>query len=181
MHFFALSNNYISGTLPSQIWTLSKLAFLGVERNNGFQGTIPTEIGLASSLKFLVLFETDISGTIPSELGLIDLQAFDVWDSSLKGTLPTELAKLTGLFSLLIHGTDLSGTFPQEFANHTSFYKLRMNDTMLTGEIPASLCSVPELVFDCPEMCGCDCPCSDGDDSGMFGSNATAEEGNDTV
>lgn len=137
---------------------------LGLSRNSGLKGSIPTEIGLATSLDTLYVYEMEQwGGTIPSEIGLLTLMLdIDLTEANISGTLPPEIAALPSLTYLWISDNPrLSGTFPS--TNQTQFESLRMNATMLTGEIPDSFCLFSELVFDCPDMCGCDCPCLDED------------------
>ena len=63
-----LSDNQLSGTIPSEIGSLINLDQLFLYAN-GLSGTIPTEIFSLTNLVWLYLFDNQLSGTIPVELG----------------------------------------------------------------------------------------------------------------
>ena len=176
LSFFWVFDNFLSGTVPIEMWKHLSLFASSVENNPELGGTLPTEIGLSSSLGVLLIEKTQISGTIPSEVGLLtSMFAIEMGDANLTGTIPTELAALSSLEEFLIRGNPLSGTFPYAMANKSaSLQVVRMNDTMLTGKVPDWLCSIEELWFDCPDMCGCDCGCPElNASSGALAANTT--------
>lgn len=71
-----LSNNSLTGALPSQIQKLSKLEVLNVSNNN--MTGIPAEVGQLSKLKVLNYANNQITG-LPNELGnLTQLQTLDL-------------------------------------------------------------------------------------------------------
>ena len=176
---FLVVDNILSGTVPIEIWTLPSLFAFGVENNAELGGTIPTEIGLPRSLVALHLGGTQMSGTIPSEVGL-HTSMFQILmnGANFTGTIPTELAALSDLVYFYINGNPLSGTFPYMMANQSAGLQfVRMNDTLLTGEVPDWLCSLEELWFACPDMCGCDCTCAEE----MVNASGAELGANDTV
>ena len=76
------------------------------------------------------------------------------------------MAAIADLSDLWIGGNhEMTGTFPYLLANQTKLSArgstIILNGTQLHGEIPDVLCSAQELAYDCPPMCGCDCPCSE--------------------
>jgi hypothetical protein len=77
-------------------------------------------------------------------------------------------------------GNEITGTFPSIVAENTMLSAPRasiyLNGTLLTGEVPDVLCPVEGLVYDCPPMCGCDCPCPN-QDLLMNETNVTAVAG----
>ena len=158
----SLADSFFTGTVPLEIWTHPVRFFLDVSRNPQLEGSIPTEIGLGA-LGTLFAYELPSwSGTVPSELGqLANLE--DIWinKANLSGSLPTELGNLPKLAWFKIEGNPLTGTLPIGGPNQTALFSVTMNDTMLTGTVPDFLCSIPELIFDCPDVCGCDCACPD--------------------
>lgn len=71
-----LSNNSLTGSLPSEIQKLNKLEILDVSNNN--MTGIPAEIGQLRKLKVLNYANNQITG-LPNELGnLTQLQTFDL-------------------------------------------------------------------------------------------------------
>ena len=57
---------------------------------NGMSGTLPSELGSLSKLQYLNLNANALSGALPSELGsLSNLQSIYLGGNDLNGTLPT--------------------------------------------------------------------------------------------
>ena len=59
-----LHDNDLTGTIPSELGSLSSLEWLSLYRND-LTGTIPSELGRLSSLEWLSLYRNDLTGTIP--------------------------------------------------------------------------------------------------------------------
>ena len=94
-------NDYLTGTIPSEIGQLSSLSYLSLDNSN-LDGSIPTQLGALQSLIFLDITSVpSISGTIPTELGaLLSLKYLYVYDNEgLGGSIPSEL----GLLASLVH------------------------------------------------------------------------------
>jgi Leucine-rich repeat (LRR) protein len=66
--FMVLIDNQLTGTIPIELTTLSKLQSLGISRNQ-IRGPVPTELGYLQNLNFLFLADNQLTGTIPTELG----------------------------------------------------------------------------------------------------------------
>ena len=64
----SLRYNQLSGTMPSELGDLSKLAYLDLEGNQ-LSGPIPQELGDLASLAYLDLDYNRLSGPIPTNLG----------------------------------------------------------------------------------------------------------------
>lgn len=61
IEYLSLAFNTLTGKLPSELGTLSRLEF--------FKGTIPTELGNLENLETLLLEGNWMTGTIPESLG----------------------------------------------------------------------------------------------------------------
>lgn len=83
-----LSNNELSGALPSQVGQLKKLKVLNLSGNN-FTG-VPAEVGQLSELEILNLSNNELTG-LPNELGnlsnlkLLDLSGNQYSEADLSG------------------------------------------------------------------------------------------------
>ncbi|MBC6473959.1 MAG: hypothetical protein GDA48_15075 [Hormoscilla sp. GM102CHS1] len=78
---------------------------------NSMSGTLPSELGSLSNLQILNLNANALSGALPSELGsLSNLQSLYLGGNDLNGTLPPELGSLSNLQRLYLGGNDLNGT-----------------------------------------------------------------------
>lgn len=83
-----LDDNYIDGTIPSQIGKYTNMASLSLSKSN-LEGKIPTEIGNLQQLRRLWLFDNKLTGTIPQELNKLDLlEVVELHQNSLKGDMP---------------------------------------------------------------------------------------------
>ena len=60
-----MADNFITGTIPSEIGTLSSLDFIDLSQTT-LVGSIPTEISRLASLTSLFLREIALTGTIPA-------------------------------------------------------------------------------------------------------------------
>ena len=110
-----LYNNKMSGSIPSELGSLSNLTLLHLEANQ-LSGSIPSELGNLSSLLSLSLGINQLSGSIPSELGsLSNLVLLALHGNDLSGSIPSELGKLSKLKALSLNGNQLSGCLPRTF------------------------------------------------------------------
>ena len=88
-----ISNNDLSGSIPTQIcaW-LPYLVTLDLS-NNRFTGSIPPEIVNCKFLNTLILDGNRLTGSIPYELGRLErLKKFSVANNDLTGTIPSDLS-----------------------------------------------------------------------------------------
>ena len=77
---------------------------------NNLTGTIPTQLGNLTSLTRLDLSVNGLTGTIPTQLGnLTSLQTLSLWGNELSGEIPAELGNLTSLTRLSLNQNNLTG------------------------------------------------------------------------
>ena len=109
--------------------------------NNELTGPIPSELGDLTHLSRLFLSNNELTGHMPSELGdLTALTVLSLWGNNLTGTIPSELGDLTNLTHLFLWGNDLKGAIPSELGNLTNLMELNLSDLNdLTGSIPSEL------------------------------------------
>ena len=141
-----LSQNDLSGTLPSALGDLGNLQVLDLNSNNSLRGTIPSALGNLSNLQYLQLYWTDLRGTLPSALGnLGNLRALQLFWTDLSGTLPPELGDLSNLQELRLPNNDLSGTLPSEYGDLSNLRVLRLQSNDMSGILPDSLSKLGNL------------------------------------
>lgn len=70
MDEFALNNNMLSGSLPTELGLLTKLESFKVAYNN-LNGTIPSEYVGMSVINILSMSYNDLEGSIPTEFSLL--------------------------------------------------------------------------------------------------------------
>ena len=140
-----LGGNQLTGTIPTQLGSLSNLTGLHLWGNQ-LTGTIPTELGNLDSLTGLDLGGNQLTGTIPTQLGnLSNLTHLDLWGNQLTGTTPTQLGNLSNLRGLSLGGNQLTGTIPMELGNLSNLTQLDLWQNQLTGTIPTQLGSLSNL------------------------------------
>ena len=87
--------NGLTGTLPPELGTLSRLRSLEIGGNRGLTGPIPAEVGDLTNLELLILQANRLTGSIPAELGqLSNLEALALGGHPLSGRIPPELGNL---------------------------------------------------------------------------------------
>ncbi|CAM8985756.1 unnamed protein product [Rhodiola kirilowii] len=160
----AVSENYITGSIPEGIGKLSGLYWLDFRRNL-ITGTIPLSIGNLGNISDLNLYGNNLGGEIPSSIGnLTNLLNLRLSMNSLGGNIPAALRNCRGLLVIdisrnLLHGNlpddifnqfqdlilcDLShnyfhGTFPSVFKKLIHLNRLNASYNNFSGEIPAQL------------------------------------------
>ena len=92
-----LRNNFISGSIPSEIGKLRYLRSLNLYGNK-IHSTIPEELYNIAGLEELVLARNFLTGTISKSIGkLHHLRNFYLSYNSISSTIPTEVGALKNL------------------------------------------------------------------------------------
>ncbi len=143
-----LSNNNLTGTIPSDIGNLTELWHLDLGVNN-LTGEIPNSIGNLKKLKFLYLWGNKLTGSIPNSIGnLTKLLSLGISFNKLSGSIPSEIGNLTSLSSIILHKNNLTGTIPSEIGGLTGLRRLILNNNHLTGTIPSSITNLTNIIDD---------------------------------
>lgn len=142
-----ISDNNFSGSIPTTISNCSSLVQLQLDKNQ-ISGLIPTEVGTLTKLTLFFAWSNQLEGSIPPGLAdCTDLQALDLSRNALTGTIPSGLFMLRNLTKLLLISNSLSGSIPQEIGNCSSLVRLRLGFNRITGEIPSGIGSLKKLNF----------------------------------
>ncbi|KAI3872986.1 hypothetical protein MKW92_025135 [Papaver armeniacum] len=164
-----LGNNKLSGFIPSQIGSLSKLSHLGLSMNK-FSGHLPVEIGFLTNITFLDVSQNQISGRIPisiynlsnldtlyldqnqlsgtihRHIGMLkSLTRLTLSTNNLTGPIPTSLCNLNNINIIYLHENKLSGYIPQEIGKLSSLIELTLSTNNLVGPIPTSITKLSKL------------------------------------
>jgi len=138
-----LGFNAFEGSIP--VW--SGVTYLSLS-NNFLSGSIPSNIGQEmSQLEGLDLSGNFISGSIPSSMSLLsDLTSLDLSNNNLSGKIPLygEGHKLT-LFTIDLSGNNLSGEIPAWMCTTPSLRIVQLSNNNLSGEISSVLPNCPHL------------------------------------
>ena len=141
-----LGGNQFTGSIPTALGDLEYLEYLDLSWNQ-LTGSIPTELGDLSNLTRLFLNDNELDGSIPSSLtGLENLQVLELRVNRLTGSIPTGFGGMEELWSLDLTGNKLTGSIPSDIGDEDSpLLYLYLGANRLTGSIPASLGSLGRL------------------------------------
>ena len=154
---FSLSDNQLSGAIPSSLASLANLQSLDLSRNQ-LSGLIPSWLGSLANLRGLYLAGNQFSGTIPGSLaslanlerlflgGIVRTEAtYLASGNQLSGPIPSWLGSLTKLEALSLGDNQLSGPIPDSLASLVNLEQLYLYGNQLSGSIPGWLGSLVEL------------------------------------
>ncbi|KEH29047.1 LRR receptor-like kinase family protein [Medicago truncatula] len=118
--------------------------------NNSISGTIPSSIGMFSNLLALRMVENLLEGEIP--IGMFSnmsiLEYIDLSQNKLIGSIP-DLSSLKNLRLLYLQKNDLSGSIPFELSEGSQLQLLDLRENKLSNSaifsLNASLSIVPPL------------------------------------
>ncbi|KAM7518676.1 hypothetical protein LguiB_017638 [Lonicera macranthoides] len=147
LYLIDLSENYLYGTIPSTISTLSKLTYLELSGNN-LSGSIPKEIGALTSLIELSLSRNKFNGPVPPELNnLTHLIHLQYNDNELTGQLPHDVCLGKSLKYFSARSNYFTGPVPRSLKNCTSLYRVRLENNQIEGNISESFGIYPNLDY----------------------------------
>ena len=140
-----LGNNNLTGTIPAELGSLTRLAVLDLG-SNALTGPIAPELGSLAELTFLVLDHNRLTGPIPPELGaLSNLAELRLYDNELTGRIPAVLGSLANLTNLDLDQNGLTGSIPPELGALTNLKFLWIRENALSGPIPPELGALANL------------------------------------
>ena len=140
-----LSGNKLSGTIPSELASLSTLRDLWLQ-NNRLTGPLPPELGNLSNLRKLGLSDNGLTGPLPPEWGkLANLHYLSLHSNALTGTLPPAWGELANLARMFLHSNDFTGSLPAAWGNLSNLRELFLYSNRLTGPLPPELGNLSNL------------------------------------
>lgn len=131
-----LSNNRLSGALPSAIGNYSGLKNL-LLTGNSFSGDIPSDIGRLKSILKLDLSRNNFSGTISPQIGnCLSLTYLDLSQNQLSGPIPVQIAQIHILNYINISWNHFNESLPEEIGSMKSLTSADFSHNNLSGSIP---------------------------------------------
>ncbi|KAI3705152.1 hypothetical protein L1987_75385 [Smallanthus sonchifolius] len=128
-----LSNNTLSGEIPSSLGFLSQLQALYL-RKNAFVGEVPMSLSNCTKLRFMDLGGNKLSGNIPAWIGetLSELYVLVLQSNTLDGRLPSQICLLNNLQILDLSNNGFSGNIPRCFGNFTAMAIRGVQDDIIS-------------------------------------------------
>ncbi|CDP00849.1 unnamed protein product [Coffea canephora] len=172
VRLIALTENDLSGELPSTIGAfLPNLEELYLEGNE-FTGTILTSISNASRLRMLHLGmnhfselsfiislsnckhlrrlwigKNPLNGFLPKSIGNLSssLQSFHAGSCEIKSEIPSSIGNLSNLVELFFENNSLTGLIPTTIKWFLKLQRIDLSDNQILGAIPSEFCNLLNL------------------------------------
>ncbi|CAL0302207.1 unnamed protein product [Lupinus luteus] len=169
---FRAGFNFLSGTLPSDIFDTVSLKEISLPRNklygsigdgivgltnltvleldsNNFTGPIPLDIGKLSKLEQLLLHVNNLTGTLPlSLMNCTNLVVLNLRVNSFEGNLSAlNLSRLVKLTTLDLGDNRFAGVFPSTIYGCKSLKAVRLAFNKLEGQISHDILGLESLSF----------------------------------
>ncbi|KAJ6937796.1 leucine-rich repeat receptor-like serine/threonine-protein kinase BAM1 [Populus alba x Populus x berolinensis] len=133
-----LSNNLLSGPLPSSLSNFSSLQTLLLGGNN-FSGPIPPMIGELLQVLKLDLSRNSFSGLVPPEIGsCFHLTFLDMSQNNLSGPIPSDMSNIRNLNYLNLSRNHLNQTIPKSLGSLKSLTVADFSFNDFAGKLPES-------------------------------------------
>eukprot|EP00981_Chlorochromonas_danica_P015819 scaffold14704_cov214-Ochromonas_danica.AAC.1 len=140
IYSIVLSNNNMTGSLPSSLGQLQRMHYLGLTDNLNLTGTIPSIFSNLSYLSYLMLNNNALTGTIPNSLtNARALLSLNLATNQLTGSLPGNISQLTLLQYLFVYSNYLTGSVPDELGSFSQLAYFFTYSNLITGSFPQSL------------------------------------------
>lgn len=148
MSWLELSRNLLTGSIPSDIWTLPQLRFLFLDENHLTGSLTRNEPRVADQLRQVRIFQNQLTGTLPvwvlSSSEMVQVEHWIAYSNAFSGTLPS-LDYPPKLSYLDMSSNDLRGTIPDSLWSVSTLETLYLEHNHLSGTIPAPLIPLPSL------------------------------------
>ncbi|GAY47067.1 hypothetical protein CUMW_101760, partial [Citrus unshiu] len=143
LQYLTLDSNLLQGSLPDLPPHMVQLLI----SNNSLTGEIPSSFCNLSSIQYLNLSNNSLSGQIPQCLGNSTLETLDLGMNNFQGSIPQTNAKGCNLTSLRLSGNHLEGPLPPSLINCVNLQFLDVGNNNLSGPIPECLGNSTRLSF----------------------------------
>ncbi|XP_057851756.2 putative leucine-rich repeat receptor-like serine/threonine-protein kinase At2g24130 isoform X2 [Cryptomeria japonica] len=142
-----LASNKIEGNIPSGVRNLTNLVTLDLSDNH-FNGSIPTALSQLPNLQMLFLDKNNLNGRIPESFGHAKpLGLLSLSENMISGEIPKRLGDLPQLRDLVLHHNQLSGKLPSSLGRCITLEKVDLAHNKLEGNIPLEWAALENLQF----------------------------------
>ncbi|XP_065620569.1 receptor-like protein 13 isoform X2 [Quercus suber] len=128
---FFLGNNYFEGEILCET---TRFQLLDIS-HNFLSGSLPSWSG--NFLEHLNLKENKFSGSIPEAFfNVSQIVTLDIGDNKLSGIIPSAIGQLSHLKILLLRGNRLNGTIPTQLCQLTNIHLMDISRNFFSGTLP---------------------------------------------
>lgn len=130
----------MSGTIPRELADMERIQAILLSNNN-LSGTIPSDLRmLRMTLRSIFLDSNRLTGTIPASWDDMSVLQ-NVWfhNNTLQGSIPMSWTSYSNLLNVRLNDNSLTGTVPSFFFNETMMYNMReltLSRNHFIGTIP---------------------------------------------
>ncbi|XP_039129133.1 receptor-like protein 7 [Dioscorea cayenensis subsp. rotundata] len=145
--FVDYSNNLFTSSIPFNIsYYLKKTIFFSLS-NNSLTGEVPSSICSATKLYIFDISHNNLSGSIPACLfeSLIDLRVLNARENSFQGSMPQKVSSRCAIQTINLNGNKLEGVIPSSWANCAELEVLDLGRNKLADSFPHWLMNLPAL------------------------------------
>lgn len=138
LQLLGLTQNNLSGEIPSSVGNLSSLVYF-LAAQNLLTGSIPGSLASLASIQVIDLTYNNLSGTVPSSIfNLSSLIYLGLGDNGFVGELPATMGnRLPNIQGLILSANNFYGEIPKSIANATNLVDIYMQENSLGGVIPS--------------------------------------------
>ncbi|XP_057515012.1 receptor-like protein 9a [Actinidia eriantha] len=142
--FLDISNNDVSGNIPSWIGNFSRLRSLVLSKNS-LEGPFPLGFCKLNTLRFVDLSQNNIGPTIPPCANLSSLKYLHLHKNDFRETIPSVISKASSLITLDMRDNKLSGEIPSWIASLLNLRILLLKGNSLGGSVLIHLCQLRNI------------------------------------
>ncbi|KAL4591576.1 hypothetical protein LXL04_004545 [Taraxacum kok-saghyz] len=132
-----LNGNKLNGKIHAQLLQLSSLTIALDLSQNNLSGSLPTDVGDLKMLAYLDLSDNKLSGKIPGSIGgCTSLTFLFLKDNLFQGVVPPSLSSIRGISTLDISHNNFSGQIPPFLQRLALLEYLNLSFNNFEGEVP---------------------------------------------
>ncbi|KAL4627808.1 hypothetical protein ACB092_05G192300 [Castanea dentata] len=141
-----LSMNFHSGNLPLSLTNLTNLSLLCMGHNLISGELDPRLFSNWTRLEFLELQNNNFSGVIPPQIGLLtNLKQLALMNNHIFGSIPPDIGNLINLVALALSGNHLMGPIPPSLGNLSKVTVVYLHQNRLSGPLPQTIQNAKNL------------------------------------
>ncbi|KAL8162109.1 hypothetical protein V2J09_013598 [Rumex salicifolius] len=135
----------VVGQIPDELWTLTYISNLQLDRNY-LTGSISPSIGNLTKMQWLTFGYNLLSGNLPKEIGkLTRLMSFYIDSAGFSGEIPPSFSNLVNMHTMWMSDVEFNGSIPEFIGNWTQLVDLRLEGNSFVGSIPSSFSNLTVL------------------------------------